>query len=144
MKKLIYITALLFFTQVSFAQITVKTEGASISGTGTCSGSCTNKATFNTQTASYTLALPDSASQIIMNVDSANVLTVPLNSSVAFPVGTIITIFQYGAGQTTISPTVGVTIRSAGARYKLYEQYSEATLTKIGADEWKLVGDLNF
>lgn len=96
----------------------------------------------NTRTASYTLVLSDASKVIEMNVASANVLTVPPNSSVAFPIGTMIAIDQMGAGQTTITPGAGVTIRSSGSLTKLNGQYSSATLRKRGTDEWVLVGDL--
>lgn len=140
MKKLIYTIALFLFAQLSFGQTIKVGNGGGTSG----SGSNYIKLTFNTQTSDYTLALPDSVKEVIMNVAATNTLTVPLNSVVAIPIGSAITIFQYGAGQTTISPSVGVTLRSTGARYKLYEQYSSAILTKISTDEWLLVGDLNF
>ena len=99
-------------------------------------------ATINTQTASYTLVLGDADEIIEVNNASANNLTVPPNSSVAFPIGTQIDLVQYGAGQTTVVAGSGVTIRSKGAALKLTGQYSGATLYKRGTDEWVLVGDL--
>jgi hypothetical protein len=96
----------------------------------------------NRQTASYTLVLGDADKLVEMNVATANNLTIPLNSSVAFPTGTQILLSQYGAGQTTIVPTSGVTVRSNGAKLKLNVQYSGATLIKIGTDEWYLFGDI--
>jgi hypothetical protein len=96
----------------------------------------------NRQTASYTLVLSDADKLVEMNVASANNLTVPLNSSVAFSTGTQILLAQYGAGQTTIVATSGVTIRSNGAKLKLNAQYSGATLVKIGENEWYLFGDI--
>jgi hypothetical protein len=103
----------------------------------------TNKLiTTNRQTASYTLVLSDADKLVEMNVGSANNLTVPLNSSVAFPTGTQILLAQYGAGQTTIVATSGVTVRSNGGKLKLNVQYSGATLIKIGTDEWYLFGDI--
>jgi hypothetical protein len=98
--------------------------------------------TTNRQTASYTLVLTDADKLVEMNVGSANNLTVPLNSSVAFPTGTQILLAQYGAGQTTIVATSGVTVRSNGGKLKLNVQYSGATLIKIGTDEWYLFGDI--
>ena len=59
-----------------------------------------------------------------MNVGTANNLTVPLNSSVAFPTGTEIIISQYGAGQTTIVATGGVTLRSKSGQLKIGNQYN--------------------
>jgi hypothetical protein len=95
------------------------------------------------QTASYTLVAADKAKMVEMNVASANTLTVPLNSSVAFPVGTQITVLQTGAGQTTITPaTVGVTINGTPG-LKLRTQWSSATLIKRATDTWVLIGDLS-
>ena len=96
----------------------------------------------NRQTVSYTLVLSDADKLVEMNVGSANNLTIPLNSSVAFATGTQILLAQYGAGQTTIVPTSGVTIRSNASKVKLNAQYSGATLIKIATDEWYLFGDI--
>jgi hypothetical protein len=96
----------------------------------------------NRQTASYTLVLSDADKLVEMNVGSANNLTVPLNSSVAFSTGTQILLAQYGAGQTTVVATSGVTIRSNGGKLKLNAQYSGATLVKIAENEWYLFGDI--
>jgi hypothetical protein len=96
----------------------------------------------NRQTASYTLVLSDADKLVEMNVGSANNLTIPLNSSVAFPTGTQILLAQYGAGQTTIVATSGVTVRSNGGKLKLNVQYSGATLIKIAENEWYCFGDL--
>jgi hypothetical protein len=75
-----------------------------------------------------------------MNVASANNLTIPLASSVNFAVGTQINVAQQGAGQTTINPTGGVTLRSS-AGLKLRTQYSIATCVKVASDEWYITGD---
>jgi hypothetical protein len=96
----------------------------------------------NRQTASYTLVLGDADKLVEINNASANNLTIPLNSSVAFPTGTQILLAQYGAGQTTIVATSGVTVRSNGAKLKLNAQYSGATLIKIAENEWYLFGDI--
>lgn len=97
----------------------------------------------NAQTGtSYTLVLTDAARVIEMNNASANTLTVPLNSSVAFPIGTVIDIFQIGAGQTTIAAPGGVTI-NATPGLKLSGQWATATLIKRGTDTWLLTGSLS-
>jgi hypothetical protein len=94
------------------------------------------------QTASYTLVLADAADIVEISNASANNLTVPLNSSVAFPVGTQINILQTGAGQTTVVATGGVTI-NATPGLKLRAQWSSATLIKRAENTWVLVGDLS-
>jgi hypothetical protein len=97
---------------------------------------------FNRQTASYTLVLTDQNKIVETNVATANNLTVPLNSSVAFPIGTEIAVLQYGAGQTTIVATSGVTLRAKSGALKISGQYAGCTLVKVGTDEWYVIGDL--
>jgi hypothetical protein len=94
------------------------------------------------QTASYTLVLTDASDIVEMNNASANNLTIPLNSSVAFPTGTVITILQTGAGQTTIVATGGVTVNGTPG-LKLRAQWSSATLIKRATDTWVAIGDLS-
>jgi hypothetical protein len=77
-----------------------------------------------------------------MGVGSANNLTVPLNSSVAFPVGSQINILQTGSGQTTVVAAGGVTI-NATPGLKIRAQWSYATLIKRATDTWVLVGDVS-
>ena len=93
------------------------------------------------QTASYTLVLADKAKVVEMSNASANNLTVPANSDVAFPVGTQIHIVQTGAGQTTVVAAATVTINSA-TTLKLRAQWGAATLIKRATNTWVLVGDL--
>jgi len=99
---------------------------------------------LNTQTASYVLAITDQQQDTVveMNVGSANNVTIPTNASVKFPIGSQILIAQYGAGQTTIVPDTGVTLRSSGGKTKIAAQYGLATLIKRGTDEWYLAGDI--
>lgn len=94
------------------------------------------------QTASYTLVAADRAKMVEMNVASANTVTVPPNSSVAYPVGTKIDILQVGAGQTTIAAGAGVTV-NATPGLKIRAQWGSATLIKRATDTWVLVGDLS-
>jgi hypothetical protein len=96
----------------------------------------------NAQTASYTFVLLDAGKLVEISNASANNLTVPLNSSVAYPVGTEINILQTGAGQTTVVATGGVTINAAPG-LKLRGQWSSASLIKRATDTWVLVGDLS-
>ena len=97
---------------------------------------------FNRQTASYTLVLADAGKIVEMNVGSANNLTVPLNSSQAFVIGTEIQVLQYGAGQTTIVAASGVTLRSKSGQLKIANQFTGITLVKVGTNEWYVIGNL--
>jgi hypothetical protein len=98
---------------------------------------------FNRRTASYTLVLTDQNDIVEMDVNTgACILTVPLNSAVAFPIGTEIAVLQYGSVQVTIAPTSGVTLRSKANALKISGQFAGCTLVKVGTDEWYVVGDL--
>lgn len=91
---------------------------------------------------SYTLVLADGGTAVEFTSASAVTLTVPPNSSVAFPVGTVIELLQYGAGVLTVAAGAGVTIRSANNLLSARTQYSTLSLRKRATDEWVLAGDL--
>lgn len=93
----------------------------------------------NVKTADYTLTLGDAGEAIEVNSATAKVVTVPPASSVAWLPGTVITVYQAGAGNVTVAPGSGVTIRNNAA---LRGQYAEASLRYRGSDEWVLAGDL--
>ena len=93
---------------------------------------------INTQTGTaYTLVIGDTSAVVEMNNASANTLTIPPNSSVAFLVGTRIDITQYGAGTTTIAPGVGVTLRGL---LDTALQYAGVSIYKRATDEWVVIG----
>lgn len=122
-------------------------NNASFTGTfsapsGTITSAMIADVSTNARTASYTLVLSDKDKIVEMGVGSANNLTVPLNSSVAFPVGSQINILQTGSGQTTVVAAVGVTI-NATPGLKIRAQWSYATLIKRATDTWVLVGDVS-
>jgi hypothetical protein len=91
---------------------------------------------------SYTGVLADANTYVRFTSASAVAFTVPPNSSVAYPVGTEITIEQAGAGALTVTAGSGVTINSRGADLVLAGQYAVATLKKVATDTWILTGDL--
>ena len=101
-----------------------------------------NTLVTSAQTASYTLVLADKDKLVEMGGASTNVLTIPLNSSVAYPVGTQINILQTSSVQCVVTPTSGVTI-NATPGLKMRTQWSSATLIKRATDTWVLIGDLS-
>jgi hypothetical protein len=92
------------------------------------------------KTDSYTLVLADAGKLIEMGKATAQTLTIPLDSSVAFPTGTKIDVIQTGAGETTIAATSGVTVNSEGAKLKINAQWQAVTLIKRATDTWVLIG----
>lgn len=95
----------------------------------------------NTRVSSYTLVLIDAFLCVEMNVSTANTLTVPPDSSVAWQAGTIIQWYQMGAGQISITPGAGVTVRTASSLTSR-AQFSSGFLRKRAANEWVAGGDL--
>ena len=94
------------------------------------------------KTDSYTLSsLTERDDLIEMNKATAVTLTIPLNSAVAYPVGTSLDILQTGAGQVTIAGAAGVTVNSTPG-LKLRTQWSSATLFKRAENTWVVYGDL--
>ena len=79
--------------------------------------------TTSTQTADYTPVLADQyQTLVLMNKATAVNFNIPTNASVAYPVGTVITVLSIGAGTTTIKAASSgtTTVLSAGADPPLF------------------------
>jgi hypothetical protein len=100
--------------------------------------------TLNDQTGTtYTPVLNDQYQVLLTRSNaSASTMTIPTNASVAFPVGTVITVLNKGAGAVVISGAGGVTILSAGATAASpsLAQYKSAACIKTASDTWYVVG----
>jgi len=101
--------------------------------------------TTSTNTGDYTAVLNDQYQTLeIMNKATAIAFKIPTNASVAFPIGTVITVLNIGAGLCTISAvTPGTTtVLSAGAvaASPTVAQYKSAACIKTGTDTWYIVG----
>ena len=96
-------------------------------------------------TADYTAVLNDQYQVLeIMNKATAIAFKIPTDASVAFPVGTALTVLNIGAGTCTISAvTPGTTtVLSAGAvaASPTLAQYKSAVCIKTAANAWYVVG----
>ena len=97
---------------------------------------------INQQTGAYTTVLTDRDKLVEVSSASGVTVTIPANSTVAYPVGTSIDILQTGTGQVTIAGAGGVTV-NATPGLKLRTQWSSATLFKRATDTWVVFGDLS-
>lgn len=96
-------------------------------------------------TTDYTAVLADQYQVLeIMNKATAIAFKLPTNASVAFPVGTAITVLNIGAGTCTISAVTPATttVLSAGATAAspTLAQYKSAVCIKTATDTWYVVG----
>ena len=97
------------------------------------------------QTADYTAVLADQYQCLVpMNKATSVAFKIPTNASVAFPVGTAITVLNKGAGTVTISAVTSgtTTVLSAGAvaASPTLAQYKTAVCIKTATDAWYVVG----
>jgi hypothetical protein len=98
-------------------------------------------------TTDYTAVLADSYQVLeVMNKATAIAFKIPTDASVAFPVGTALTVLNIGAGTCTISAvTPGTTtVLSAGAvaASPTLAQYKTAVCIKTAANTWYVVGGI--
>lgn len=92
-----------------------------------------NSLTLNAQSgAGYTLVLTDAGKLVTVSNASAQNLTIPLNSSVAYATGTVIEVLNIGAGTWTLVPTGGVTLTGSTS----IPTSARVRLTKTGTDTW--------
>lgn len=89
----------------------------------------------------YTISQSDIGKNVEISNSASIVVTIPTDSSVNFPIGSYINIFQAGVGQITVSAASGVTLQATPGK-KLRSQFSMATVVKRSANTWLLYGDL--
>jgi hypothetical protein len=99
-------------------------------------------------TADYTTVLTDAYQVLVpMNKATAVAFKIPTNASVAFPVGTAITILNKGAGTVTISAVTSgtTTVLSAGTvpASPTLAQYKIAVAIKTATDSWYIAGGIS-
>jgi hypothetical protein len=99
-------------------------------------------------TVDYTATIAD-AYQVceLMNKATAIAFNIPTNASVAFPIGTVLTVLNIGAGVCTIKAVTSgtTTVLSAGAvaAQPTLAQYKSAACIKTGTDTWYVVGAIS-
>ena len=96
-------------------------------------------------TVDYTAVIADAYQVLeLMNKATAISFNIPTNASVAFPIGTVITVLNIGVGVCTIKAVTSgtTTVLSAGAvaAQPTLAQYKSAACIKTGTDTWYVVG----
>ena len=91
------------------------------------------------KTGAYTLAAGDDVNLIELN--GTFTVTIPLDSTYSFPIGSTIDIVNVGTGVITTAGAAGVTLNGTPG-LKLRAQWSSASFIKRAANTWVIVGDL--
>ena len=89
-----------------------------------------------------TVVLTDAQNYLRTTSGTAVAITIPPNSSVAFPVGTLLSGEQGGAGTITLTPGTMVTLNSRGAALNTAGLYAVWQMKKTATDTWTVFGDL--
>jgi len=126
----------------SSATIANNTTGTAANITGVAAvangGAGGDGSTVN-QTGNFTFALTNAGRITKFNSASAIAGTIPPNSSVAFPLGTVLTGIQYGAGAASWLAGSGVTLRTAST-LNFPGQWCMSHAVQIATDEWVVTG----
>jgi hypothetical protein len=98
-------------------------------------------------TTTDTFVLTDLRNKFIRYSSTSNVaVTIPLNSSVAFPVGAVVNIIKTGAtGTITIAGDGGVTVSSTGATSSsptITKAFAAASCIKVDTNTWYVIGNI--
>lgn len=96
----------------------------------------------NTQNGNYTLVLADAGGLIAKQSGAGNTLTIPANGSVAFPIGTIITIDNDSGNAVSIAITTDVLeLAGTGATgTRTLSDNGSCSIQKIAATKWRIAG----
>lgn len=96
---------------------------------------------INPQTGTtYTLALADAGKIVTCSNTSPITVTIPLNSTAAFAIGSRIRVQRINTGAVTIAATGGVTINAEdAANLVIRKQYGYVDLVKMATDTWQLI-----
>lgn len=115
----------------------------SVTDSLTVSGGLIAPLQINAQTGTtYTFVAADAGKLVTSSNGSAQTITIPPNSSVAFAIGTQIIVQNIGSGNATLAQGSGVTIQSKDSNKEIDGQFAAATCIKTATDTWSLIGAL--
>ena len=114
-----------------------------ITDTLTVSGGLVAPLAINAQTGTtYTFVLADAGKLVTSSNGSAQTITVPPNSGVAFAIGTQIIVQNIGSANATLATAGTPTLNSKDSNLEIDGQFAAATLIKTATDAWSIIGAL--
>lgn len=100
-----------------------------------------NTVNLTIRSASHSLVLSDAGKLVLMDSLQPNTLNVPLFAAVPFSRGEVIEILQIGEGETTITNSPGVQVKTNNEEANILTRYRKITLTNLDTDVWLLSGE---
>ena len=94
----------------------------------------------NVKTSNYTLALEDRDKVVAFTGAGAQTVTVPTDSAVNFPIGSVVYIARIAAGNVEILAASGVTVSKLG----FLGPNEEIALRKRAANNWQLIEEKQY
>jgi hypothetical protein len=124
--------------------VTGPTGAAStVTGPTGAGGSFADAQDINSQAGDYTLVLADAGKLLAVNAATGTItVTIPANSSVAFPTGTHVDVARLGEAAVRITGAAGVTVNATPGS-NLRDQFSAGTMILYEGDKWLVVGDVS-
>ena len=101
-------------------------------------GTITSLRTENVKTADHTLALADRDKVVAFNGTSAQVVTLPQDSSVAFPIGSVVYISRINTGSLSLVAGAGASASQTGS----FGSGEELYVRKRAANTWTVVAGI--
>jgi hypothetical protein len=121
-------------TRVSTTKLTFQPS----TGTLIADGPVVDRRIDGTQTGNYTLALGDRNKVVAMNNSTAATVTVPNDSTVNFPTGSVVYVARVGSGTLTLAAEAGVTLSKTGT----FAANEEIAVRKRAANSWIVIDSL--
>lgn len=122
----------------------LQVDGTTITATAGVITALSNPAIgVETISGNITLNLTQIGNCLYSTTATAETVTIPLNASVAFPIGTTINIVLIGNGSVQIIPDAGVSLYLAGSSTngsRTISPYGIATLLQVNTDVWVVNG----
>jgi len=88
------------------------------------------------------LVVADNLTFFVMSNVATQTVTIPENTSEAFPISAEMVFLREDTGIVTFAVSGAAVLQSRDALVTINAQYSAVTLKKIDTDEWRLFGDL--
>ena len=99
---------------------------------------------INTQNGAYSLVLSDSGKGVYLSGSSGVTWTIPANASVAFPIGTMITLINDASASVNITLNITtdtmVWVPTGATGSRTIARFGRATLQKVTATRWWVSG----